>query len=290
MIFMLSQIFFFNSPPPQVSYVMLSHIVTIITGGASGLGAATAACLVRHGARVVIADLPVQKNSFLRLAATVSSESARINAHKGSMVAFAEIDVMNEDQVKEALDMAEREFGQPGKLWSVADCCAVALHFFGLVMTNIDCSPKVNALVNCAGIAPAKKTLSKNKGSPIDGSGLNPHPLDLFSNTMMINAVGSFNVARLAAERMCLRDVDKDGLRGCIINTASVAAYEGQIGQVAYAASKGAIVAMTLPMARDLSPFGIRVMTIVSGNVLADYFLVSSVEFVGCTYHFLYLA
>ena len=107
---------------------MLSHIVAIITGGASGLGAATAACLVRHGARVVIADLPVQKNSFLRLAATVSSESARIKAHKGSMVAFAEVDVMNEVQVKEALDMAEREFGQPGKLWSIADFCAGVLH------------------------------------------------------------------------------------------------------------------------------------------------------------------
>ena len=80
----------------------------------------------------------------------------------------------------------------------------------------------------------------------------------------MINAVGSFNVARLAAERMCRRDVDEEGVRGCIINTASVAAYEGQVGQVAYAASKGAIVAMTLPMARDLAPFGIRVMTIVS--------------------------
>ena len=75
---------------------------------------------------------------------------------------------------------------------------------------------------------------------------------------------------------MCLRDVDKDGLRGCIINTASIAAYEGQIGQVAYASSKGAIVAMTLPMARDLAPFGVRVMTIVSGNMLAESMMLTT--------------
>lgn len=125
----------------------------------------------------------------------------------------------------------------------------------------------MNAVINCAGIAPAKKTLARARGSLVDGQ-INTHPLDIFSNTIMINAVGSFNVARLAAKRMCQRDADEDGIRGCIINTASVAAYDGQIGQVAYAASKGAIVAMTLPMARDLSPFGIRVMTIVSGCIL----------------------
>lgn len=119
----------------------------------------------------------------------------------------------------------------------------------------------VNVAVNCAGIAVAKKTLSKKKGT----SEIISHPLEDFSKTLQVNTVGSFNVARLAAERMATREPEgDDGLRGCIINTASVAAYDGQRGQVAYAASKGAIVGMTLPMARDLASFGIRVMTIVS--------------------------
>ena len=122
------------------------------------------------------------------------------------------------------------------------------------------CCRIVNVAVNCAGIAVARKTLSKKKGS----SELRSHPLDEFSKTILINTVGSFNVARLAAERMAARDpIGSDGLRGCIVNTASTAAYEGQIGQVAYAASKGAIVGMTLPLARDLAAYGIRVMTIV---------------------------
>ena len=116
----------------------------------------------------------------------------------------------------------------------------------------------VNLAVNCAGIAVAKKTLSKKKGS----SEIVIHPLEDFCKTLQVNTVGSFNVARLAAERMAKREA-QDGIRGCIINTASVAAYEGQRGQVSYAASKGAIVAMTLPLARDLASFGVRVMTIV---------------------------
>jgi len=210
---------------------MLSHIVSLVSGGASGLGAATAACLVRHGARVIVADLPHQQEHFHRLAVTCCADAAKLNIHEGTVLAFADMDVMNEDQISKALDLVEKEFGEP-----------------------------LNALVNCAGIASAKKTLSRKR----EGS-ITSHPLDIFRNSMMINAVGSFNVARLAAERMCRRDVDEEGVRGCIINTASVAAYEGQVGQVAYAASKGAIVAMTLPMARDLAPFGIRVMTIAPG-------------------------
>lgn len=118
----------------------------------------------------------------------------------------------------------------------------------------------VNVAVNCAGIAVARKTLSRKK----DSSELRTHPLEEFSKTLLVNTVGSFNVARLAAERMATRPAEKDGLRGCIINTASIAAYDGQMGQVAYAASKGGIVGMTLPLARDLSAYGIRVMTIVS--------------------------
>mmetsp|Transcript_39780 Transcript_39780/g.65134 ORF Transcript_39780/g.65134 Transcript_39780/m.65134 type:complete len:159 (-) Transcript_39780:436-912(-) len=91
------------------------------------------------------------------------------------------------------------------------------------------------------------------------------HSLEEFSKTINVNAMGSFNLARLASDRMARRSVDSDGLRGCIINTASVSAYDGQIGQVAYAASKGAVVGMTLPLARDLAPFGIRVMTVAPG-------------------------
>ena len=142
-----------------------------------------------------------------------------------SSVTFCETDVTDPNQVTASLDEVEKVFGEP-----------------------------LNVAVNCAGIAIAQKTLSK-KG---------PHGTDGFSKVLQVNTVGSFTVASLAAERMSGREADGDGLRGCIINTASIAAYEGQIGQVAYAASKGAIVGMTLPMARDLAGYGIRVMSIVS--------------------------
>ena len=124
----------------------------------------------------------------------------------------------------------------------------------------------VNVAISCAGMCPAKKTISKKRGGDADdGIGVKVHPLDLFSQTMNVNVLGTFNVATLSASRMALRDTEEsDGFRGCIINTASIAAFEGQRGQVAYASSKGAVVGMTLPMARDLSAFGIRVMTIVS--------------------------
>lgn len=117
--------------------------------------------------------------------------------------------------------------------------------------------------INCAGIAPAKKILSQKTNE--DGTVTRRiHSLTDFINALNVNTIGTFNLSRLAADRMAQRSVDEDGLRGCIINTASVAAYDGQAGQVAYAASKGAIVGMTLPMARDLAPLGIRVMTVVS--------------------------
>ena len=110
-------------------------------------------------------------------------------------------------------------------------------------------------LVNCAGIAPAAKTVGK------DGA----HALDLFSKTVTVNLIGSFNMIRLAAEAMCRNEPESTGERGVLINTASVAAYDGQIGQAAYAASKGGIVGMTLPIARDLARNGIRCMTIAPG-------------------------
>ena len=114
---------------------------------------------------------------------------------------------------------------------------------------------KLVGLVNCAGIAPAEKTVGKNGA----------HPLATFSKTIMVNLVGSFNMIRLASEAMCQNEPEPSGERGVLISTASVAAYDGQIGQAAYAASKGGVVGMTLPIARDLARNGIRNMTIAPG-------------------------
>jgi len=234
--------------------LMLKHVVGIVSGGASGLGAAAASLLVRHGARVVVADLPHQRDAFLRMAAIACADAAQTSSHDDSSVlAFAETDVTDEEQVKRALDRAEEYFGSAGQLITQTD--------FGDIPAFLTSHYSVNVAINCAGIATAKKTLSKSRS---EEGVLNPHALDDFSRTLQINTVGSFNVGRLAAERMTEHNPDNDGLRGCIINTASIAAYDGQIGQAAYAASKGAIVGMTLPMARDLAPYGIRVMTIVS--------------------------
>lgn len=118
----------------------------------------------------------------------------------------------------------------------------------------------VNAAISCAGIAISQKTLRANRDIPGEWT---PHSLDAFTQSLMVNTVGSFNVARLSAQRMAIRDAGSDSMRGCIINTASIAAMDGQKGQVAYASSKGALVSMTLPMARDLASIGVRVMTIV---------------------------
>jgi NAD(P)-dependent dehydrogenase (short-subunit alcohol dehydrogenase family) len=114
---------------------------------------------------------------------------------------------------------------------------------------------KLMGLVNCAGIAPAEKTVGKN----------GPHNLGVYTKTIMVNLVGSFNMIRLAAEAMARNEPESTGERGCMISTASVAAYDGQIGQAAYSASKGGIVGMTLPIARDLARSGIRNMTIAPG-------------------------
>ena len=151
----------------------------------------------------------------------------------GANVAFYAVDVANEASVQAGLDAVVEKFG--------------ALHI-------------VN---NYAGIGPACKTFGK-KG---------PHPIELYMKVVMVNQVGTFNVARLAAEKMAANTpVNDEGARGVIINTASVAAYEGQIGQVAYSATKGAIVGMTLPMARELAPYGIRVNTIVPGLIHTPLF------------------
>lgn len=188
----------------------LETTAVIITGGASGLGEATARHFAAQGATVTLLDR---------------------DATRGPMVAeeiggyFAETDVTNESSVETAIAFARSKMG------------------------------KLNAAVNCAGIAHGVKTIGR------DGA----HPLDIFQRTVDINLVGSFNVARLAALEMSKNDPEADGARGVIINTASIAAYDGQKGQAAYAASKGGIVGMTLPMARDLAKDGIRVMTIAPG-------------------------
>ena len=218
---------------------MLSSTVGIVSGGSSGLGAATVRCLLRSGARVVVADLPNSQDNFFRMARAQGIDESRIvlgasgiSSTKSPVLVFAETDVTKPEQVMNALDLAEAAFGE-----------------------------SVNAAISCAGIGMAKKTLSKKRGSSDHPQ---VHPLDSFSNVIGVNLMGTFNMASLAAERMARREAGKDGARGCIINTASVAAYDGQRGQVAYAASKGGVVAMTLPMARDLAEHGIRVMAIVS--------------------------
>jgi 3-hydroxyacyl-CoA dehydrogenase/3-hydroxy-2-methylbutyryl-CoA dehydrogenase len=210
----------------------MSRTVAIVTGGCSGLGAGAASALLQRGARVLVADLASEdrRGNLARLWAenwgvqVIDSQGSGASSVDGPAVTFMEADVCVPDQVNSALDAVERCFGEP-----------------------------VSCAVNCAGIALARKTLSKR----------GMHPLEEFQKVLSVNTVGTFNVACLAAERMSRRDPDEDGQRGVIINTASIAAFEGQKGQVAYAASKGGVVGMTLPMARDLAPNGIRVMTIV---------------------------
>jgi NAD(P)-dependent dehydrogenase (short-subunit alcohol dehydrogenase family) len=181
----------------------------LITGGASGLGAATARLIAEHGGKVALADLNEAAGNVL------ASELGGV---------FVKCDVSREDDAMRAV--------------------AAATGLGTLV-----------GLVNCAGVAPAIKTVGK------DG----PHPLDAFRRTIEINLIGTFNVVRLAAVAMAKNAPNANGERGVIVNTASVAAFDGQIGQAAYAASKSGVAGMTLPIARDLSRNGIRVMTIAPG-------------------------
>ena len=182
----------------------------IVTGGASGLGAATVRKLADSGMRVVVVDL--QDDLGGRVAAEVSG-------------AFVHADVTNSDEVQAAIDAA----------------VAVA---------------PLRVLVNCAGIGPPQRTITR------DGS---PHDLGLFTTLVNINLIGTFNCIRLAAAEMVKTEPMADNERGAIVNTASVAAFDGQIGQAAYSSSKGGIVGMTLPVARDLASAGIRVNTIAPG-------------------------
>ncbi|XP_005741114.1 3-hydroxyacyl-CoA dehydrogenase type-2 [Pundamilia nyererei] len=156
-----------------------------------------------------------------------SSDGQAVAASLGNRCAFAPADVTSEAEVRSAVSLAKEKFG------------------------------KLDLAVNCAGIAVAAKTYNFKKDLP--------HSLEDFQRIINVNIAGSFNVIRLAAGEMGKNEPDADGHRGCIINTASVAAFDGQVGQAAYSASKGGIVGMTLPIARDLAPVGIRVITIAPG-------------------------
>lgn len=193
----------------------LAQTTFIVTGGASGLGAASARTLHAAGANVVIADLQGDRGEGL----------AR---ELGDRARFVKCDVTSEVDGKAAVDLALKVFG-------------------GL-----------QGLVNCAGIAIGEKTIGKE----------GPHSLASFTRVVTINLIGTFNMIRLAADAMAKGKPNADGERGVIVNTASVAAFDGQIGQAAYSASKGGVVGMTLPIARDLARSGIRVCTIAPGIFL----------------------
>ena len=183
----------------------------LVTGGASGLGEATARRLVAGGGRVAILDRP-------------QSEGERVAKELGGV--FCPADVTSGEQVEQAVAKTVEKFGG------------------------------VQVVVNCAGVGTAARTITKQ----------GPMPLELFKKTVEINLIGSFNVIRLAAARMSEGAPNQEGERGVIINTASAAAFDGQIGQAAYSASKGGVVALTLPIARDLASLGIRCMTIAPGT------------------------
>ncbi|KAK7069132.1 hypothetical protein SK128_004117 [Halocaridina rubra] len=193
---------------------MLRGIVTLVTGGASGLGRATVERVIREGGRAVICDLP-------------ASNGAKLAEDLGKDAVFAPTDVTSTKDVENALALCKDKFGR------------------------LDCA------VNCAGIIVGCRTYNAKKKVA--------HSLEDFTRVQMVNIGGTFNVIRLAAGLMGENAPNEDKQRGVIVNTASIAAFEGQIGQVAYSASKGAIVGMTLPIARDLAPMGIRVCTVAPG-------------------------
>lgn len=187
--------------------------VIVVTGGASGLGAATTSYLLERGAKKVIM---VDMNQELGQA---------LQQQLGEKAKFVQLDVTDAIAVEQFFKKLEQEQGQ------------------------------LNGLVNCAGIAPSAKVLGKN--------GI--HALDAFQKVLNINVSGTFNMIRFAADVMSRYELQGEEERGVIVNTASVAAFDGQVGQTAYSASKGAVVGMTLPLARELAQHAIRVMTIAPG-------------------------
>ncbi|HHV16171.1 MAG TPA: SDR family NAD(P)-dependent oxidoreductase [Gelria sp.] len=190
----------------------INGLVAIVTGGASGLGAAAAEMLIDKGAKVVVADLNEEKGK-------------EFVGKFGDNAAFVKCDVTNTAENEAVVKAAVDKFG------------------------------RVDALINAAGIGSASRTIGR------DG----PMPLEWFTMTVNINLIGTFDMLRLAAAQIAKNEPNENGEKGAIINVASVAAFDGQIGQAAYSASKGGVVAMTLPIARDLSRDGIRVNTIAPG-------------------------
>ncbi|WP_156755436.1 SDR family NAD(P)-dependent oxidoreductase [Actinokineospora pegani] len=203
--------------------MQVNGVAAIVTGGASGLGGATAAALAAKGASVYAFDLP----------------SAIEGAPKVEGVTYVATDVTDPEQVQVAVDEAAGS-----------------------------ASP-LRVVVNCAGIGPSARILSR-KG---------PHDLALYRKVVEVNLIGSFNVLTLAAEAIAKTEALEHGARGVVINTASVAAFDGQVGQVAYASSKGGIVGLTLPAARDLASHGIRVLTIAPGIIDTPMLATVSDEF-----------
>jgi 3-hydroxyacyl-CoA dehydrogenase / 3-hydroxy-2-methylbutyryl-CoA dehydrogenase len=191
----------------------IKDAVAVVTGGASGLGAATVRELIGAGGRAMILDRS-------------QSDGAKLAEELGTNVAFAAADVTSDAEVQAAVQQTMKRFG--------------AIH--------------IN--VNCAGTGAAMKTTGRG----------GPMPLEIFAKVIEINLIGTFNVLRLCATEMMKNTPNEDGERGVIVNTASVAAFDGQIGQAAYSASKGGVVSMTLPIARDLASLGIRICTIAPGT------------------------
>nr|XP_022300435.1 3-hydroxyacyl-CoA dehydrogenase type-2-like [Crassostrea virginica] len=194
-------------------FTALKGLVSLVTGGASGLGRATVERFSKLGSRVILCDLP-------------SSEGQQV-ASKLDNCVFLPANITSEDEVKEMLKTVLKDYNS------------------------------LNVLVNCAGIGVARKTYNIHKNLP--------HPLEEFERVLQVNVMGTFNVVRQAAVLMAQNQPNEDNARGVVINTSSVAAFDGQMGQVAYSASKAAIAGMTLPLARDLGEFGIRVCTICPG-------------------------
>ena len=190
--------------------MQIRNSIFLVTGGASGLGAASARMAAENGAKVVIADLQVEAGE--KLAKEIGGR-------------FARTDVSSEADGKAAVALAVKEFGG------------------------------IHVLVNCAGIALAERTLGKDA----------PHDLQRFVRILNVNLIGTFNMIRLAADAMAKASPNASGERGVIVNTASVAAFDGQIGQAAYSASKAGVAGMTLPIARELARHGIRVMAVAPG-------------------------
>lgn len=193
----------------------LANAKAVITGGASGLGFATAQRVINAGGQVVLLDIN-------------DEQGAASAASLGERASFINTDVSNEESVKAAVGAANEAMG-------------------GITLT-----------VNCAGIATAGRALGRE----------GPWPTELFNKVIQVNLVGSFNVTKEAAACMQNNEPTDDGERGVVISTASIAAFEGQIGQAAYSASKGGVVGMMLPLAREFAQFGIRVNTIAPGVFL----------------------